>query len=420
LYIDLGVSSEQVCVAQLKKIFYENMTKEDSMTQRYGFFAFVLWILFTSPIYSQTQKKWISAYYGLWSVPNMYPEKVDFSKATHIIHFSANPSKTAPYLDVLVSKQDSFNIQYGGTYNGNDINNPWYTSDIQKDLITRAHKAKAKVLLSVGGIYGQGAEDMSWIAGDREKMEIFVLASCAYAKRRGYDGIELDWEFPKINQRDDFSRLIRRFRRELDVWKPRGEFIIATLEYPDARYDKDALITACDQINPMTYGMYGGDFQNPRTGYNSPLEVSTLFKEYNGYAVNQPGHGPKQWIKKGYPAHKMGLSISFLAEKFHQVEPPVQPGQRYHGASYFYTQDIPQEGRHWDASSQVPWQASGSEMITYEDTMSVRLKIEYAQSLQLGGIMIYDLLGGYDGKAPEGKKEILLQTAYKCFLRNEP
>ena len=42
---------------------------------------------------------------------------------------------------------------------------------------------------------------------------------------------------------------------------------------------------------------------------------------------------------------------------------------------------------------------------------------EYAQSLQLGGIMIYDLLGGYDGKAPEGKKDLLLQTAKKLFLR---
>jgi GH18 family chitinase len=386
------------------------------MKNKYYFLIVFSWLFTLSPVWPQTQKKWITAYYGLWSVPRMYPEKVDFSKMTHVIHFSANPVKTSPYLDVLVSKQDSFNIQYGGTYNGNDMKNPWYTSDIQKDLITRAHKAKSRVVLSVGGIYGQGAENMGWIAEDQERMETFVLAACAYAKRRGYDGIELDWEFPKKNQRDDFSRLIMRFRRELDLWKPRGEFIVATLEYPGERYNKDSLIAACDQINPMTYGMYGGDSQNPKTGYNSPLEVSTLFKGYNGYAVNQPGHGPKQWIKDGYPANKIGLSISFLGEKFHKVEPPVQPGQRYRWASYFYVQDLPKEGRHWDHTSMVPWQASDSEMITYEDTTSVRLKIEYAQSLQLGGIMIYDLLGGYDGNAPEGKKDLLLQTANKIYL----
>jgi|WetSurMetagenome_2_1015567.scaffolds.fasta_scaffold138839_1 chitinase len=387
------------------------------MKSRYCLLVFISWLLTVNSVWPQLQKKWITAYYGLWSVPKMYPEKIDFTKVTHIIHFSANPVKSSPYLDVLVSKQDSFNIQYGGVYNGNDMKNPWYTSDIQKDLITRAHKADVKILLSVGGIYGQGAENMGWIAEDQERMDTFVHAASSYAQKRGYDGIELDWEFPTQKQRDDFSRLVMRFRRELDQWRPRGEFIAATLEYPGERYNKDSLIIACDQINPMTYGMYGGDFQDPRTGYNSPIEVSTIMKGYNGYAIDQPGHGPKQWIKEGYPPYKIGLSISFLGAIFHNVESPVQPGQRYKGWDFFYIQDIPQEGRHWDASSMVPWQASSSDLITYEDTISVRLKIEYAQSLLLGGIMIYDLLGGYDAKAPEGKKDFLLQTVKKIFLR---
>jgi hypothetical protein len=90
--------------------------------------------------------------------------------------------------------------------------------------------------------------------------------------------MELNWEFPTKKQRDDFSLLIMRFRRELDQWKPRGEFIATTLEYPGERYNKDSLIAACDQINPMTYGMYGGDSQNPKIGYNSQLELSTIFK----------------------------------------------------------------------------------------------------------------------------------------------
>jgi GH18 family chitinase len=54
-------------------------------------------------------------------------------------------------------------------------------------------------------------------------------------------------------------------------------------------------------------------------------------------------------------------------------------------------------------------------MITYEDTVSVRLKIDYAKSLNLGGIMIYDLLGGYDGKAADGKKDLLLRTVKRHF-----
>jgi chitinase len=380
----------------------------------------LLSILLVGISLSQPQTKWISAYYGLWSVPKMYPDRVDFRAVTHIIHFSANPVKVAPYLDVLVSKQDSFNIQYGGTYNGNDMNKPWYTSDIQKDLITRAHQAKAKVVLSVGGIYGTGAENMGWIASDEKRTKIFVVFACAYAKRKGYDGIELDWEFPPVSQRNDFSRLIMTFRRELDKWKPRGEFINATLEYPDNRYDRDSMLAACDQINPMAYGMYAGNYRDLKTGYNSPLEVSTEYRGYNGYAVNQPGHGPKQWIKVGYPSNKIGLSISFLATIFHNVDQPARPGQKYRWTNWFYIQDIPQAGRHWDASSSVPWQASGTDFITYEDTMSVRLKIEYAKSLNLGGVMIYDLLGGYDANAQKGKKDLLLQLTKKLFHSSYP
>jgi chitinase len=396
-------------------ISFNPLEGADPMKNKHSFFMLFLFTTFVNISLSQAQGTWISAYYGLWSVPRMYPDKIDYSKVTHIIHFSANPDKVFPYLDVLVSKQDSFNIQYGGTYNGNDMNNPWYTSDIQKDLISRAHRAGVKVVLSVGGIYGKGAENMGWIASDEERMKTFVSFSCAYAKRRGYDGIELDWEFPTKKQRNDFSHLIMTFRQELNTWKPKGEFIVAVLEYPGERYDKDSLIAACDQINPMTYGMYGGNSQNPRTGYNSPLENPTEFSGYNGYAINQPGHGPKQWIKEGYPPKKIGLSISFLGAIFHKVDPPVQPAQKYRWTNYFYYQDLPKDGRHWDAVSSVPWQASGTDFITYEDTVSVRIKIEYAKSLGLGGIMIYDLLGGYVGNAPDGQKDLLLQTAKKYF-----
>ncbi len=377
----------------------------------------LLLLISAGQAFPQGKNNWITAYYGLWSVPRMYPEKVDFSKVTHVVHFNANPVKIDPYLDVLVSKQDSFNIQYGGVYNGNDINKPWYTKDIQKNLIEMAHKGGAKVLLSVGGIYGKGAENMAWIASDINRLNIFVENSCAYAARKGYDGIELDWEFPTKDQRNDFSRMIMAFRRKLDKWKPRGEFIIAVLEYPGERYNKDSLVLACDQINLMTYGMYVGNYRDKRTGYNSPLEASNQFGNYYGNAINQPGHGPKQWIKEGYPAKKIGLGVSILGTIFYKVDPPVQPGQQYGWTNWFYIKDLPNDGRHWDASASVPWQASGTDFITYEDTASIRIKVEYAKSLGLGGVMVYDLLGGYDSNAPEGKKDLLLQTIERFWNR---
>ena len=371
-------------------------------------------------IHVQAQKKWITAYYPLWAVPSMYPENLEYEKLTHIVHFSANPVRTPPYLDVLIPagtkgfNQDSMNIQWGGVYNGN---NPpvWRTIDIQNTLITKAHESGVKVILSVGGIYGVGAEIMSWISKDTEKIKVFVAASCAYAQRKGYDGIELDWEFPRAADRQGYNIMIRQYRDNLNMWKQRGTFIASVHESPGSyfAYDRDSMIACFDQINPMTYEMYAGDFSSLKTGYNSPISLSKEFQGYNGYAIDQDGHGPKAWINAGYPSEKLGLSISLLTTEFYNVVPPVQPGQSFKSKNWGYYKNIPMAGRNWDASASVPWQASGSTFITYEDPKSIKIKVNYAKSLGLGGIMIYDILGGFMPEAQPTEKHMLLKSAIK-------
>ncbi len=371
---------------------------------------------------SQEKKKWTTAYYALWAVPTLYSDDIDYRSVTHLVHFSTNPVKKHPYLNVLVPappggyNQDSVNIQWGGVHNGN---NPplWQTIDLQKALLANAHSRNVKVLLSVGGIYGDGAEAMSFIAQDAGRIEVFVKASCAYAKRKGYDGIEIDWEVPRSHEKENYIKLIRRFRHELDSWSPRGEFITAVFHTPWEifGYDKDAMNSCFDQINVMTYEMYAGDWQNVKTGYSSPLEVPTQVSGYNGFAINQKNFGVKEWIRFGIPSSKLGLGISFLTTEFYNVKSPVQPAQSFGWHNWGYIKNIPKEGRHWDPVALVPWQASGTTFITYEDTQSVRMKVEYAKQLDLGGVMLYDLLGGYVPNAPVNERHQLLKTAWRIL-----
>jgi chitinase len=351
---------------------------------------------------AQAKDQWITAYYPWWFYYQMPPSAVDFSAMTHVVVFSSNPTKTAPYLDVLVNPHDSANV-----VNGLDCGIP---GDYLRQLVTLAHAKGTKVLLSVGGIWGVGSQNMSYIAQDDKRIEIFVTASCAFAKRWGFDGLELDWEVPQLNEKWRHNKLILRFRAELDRWNPRGLFVAATWESPLPVYDRDAMVAAFDQINPMTYEMYKGDFTKTLTGYNGPIEQSTQFVPYAGAAINQPGHGPRAWIAQGYPASKLGLSISFTTTVFTNVGPPVQPSRLYGGHDWGNVRDIPKRGRHWDASSGVPWQASGSTFISYEDTASCRLKVEYGKSLGLGGVMVYELGGGYIPKAPPGERDLLIKS----------
>jgi chitinase len=359
-------------------------------------------VILASGAASQPKEQWITAYYPWWFYYQMPPSEVDFSAMTHVVVFSSNPTKIAPYLDVLVNPHDSANV-----VNGLDCGIP---GDYLRQLVTLAHAKGTKVLLSVGGIWGVGSQNMSYIAQDDKRIDVFVSASCAFARRWGFDGMELDWEVPQLNEKWRHNKLILRFRKELDTWKPRGLFVAATWESPLPVYDRDAMIAAFDQINPMTYEMYKGDFTKNLTGYNGPIEQSTQFVPYAGAAINQQGHGPKAWIAQGYPASKLGLSISFTTTVFNSVVPPVQPSRPYGAHDWGNVRDIPKRGRHWDLTSSVPWQASGSTFISYEDTTSCRLKVEYAKSLGLGGVMVYELGGGYIPKEPPGERDLLIKS----------
>lgn len=377
-------------------------------------------LLFLLPLCAQPSLRWVTAYYSLWSVPTLYPESIDYGALTHIVHFSANPVRTPPYLDVLLPapqgsfNQDSVNIQYGGVYNGN---NPplWRTIDLQKTLIERAHGHGVKVLLSVGGIYGDGAAAMSYIAKDPARADLFVRAACAYARRKGYDGIELDWEHPYAAERDQYRALIMRFRAELDRWPVRGVFITAVnhTPWPTLGFDAAAMNACFDQINMMTYEMYAGNYEKVRTGHSAPMHLPAGDDAYRGYAVDQPGRGPKAWMSFGIEPQRLGLGVSLLTTEFYNVEPPVQPSRPFGWHNWGYVKNIPAAGRHWDASAQVPWQASGTTFITYEDSASVRIKVSYARSLGLGGVMVYDLLGGFLPEAPAADRHRLAGTAWQ-------
>lgn len=409
-----------------KKAFRRIITVVRCTTLRAMRIALLVACFLPSGVFSQRNDRWITAYYPLWSVPSMPPDKLELDGITHIIHFSANPVRTAPYLDVLVPaqhgsfNQDSINIQWGGVYNGN---NPplWSTVNLQQDLIARSHRAGVKVILSVGGIYGVGAESMAWICQDSVRIQTFVRAASRYAKRKGYDGIEIDWEFPRAKDKTGFTSMVRQFRDQLNSWKPRGELIAAVHEStgPYFAYDRDVMVECFDQINLMTYELYAGDFSAMKTGYNTPIHRSTEFPGYNGFAIDQEGHGPKSWINAGYPAFKIGLGISFLTVEFAGVDPPVQPGRTYQHKKWGYLKNVPFEGRHWDTTAFVPWQSSGTTMISYEDPLSIQVKIEYLHSLGLGGVMLYDLLGGFLPNTPRNPHQ-LLNTVVKEMDRARP
>jgi len=374
---------------------------------RFVLIAVLLAVAFraVTPAHSQTTK-WVTGYYPFWWYAQMPPENLDLNSLTHIVIFNANPDTSrSPYLDVVNNPEDSANVEAG-----QETGQP---SNYLQRTIFLAHAKGVKVLLSVGGTYGTYAGELSIIANDSASARAFVSAACAYAQRKGLDGIEIDWEFPLLADRNAWNRLCRLFRSTLDTWVPPGLFFAAVSYAIDPTpndgyfaYQRDSMMVF-DQINAMTYAMWVG---SGRSGFDTPVNLPSQFPGYAGDALTSH-NGPLTYLKAGYPPSRLGISISFEGTEFDSVSTMGQP---YANWEFVYESDIPDSGRRWDSTAEASWCAQGDTVYSFQDTNSVRAVCSWAATNKFGGIMLYDLGAGF--VASETVPDVLLKTAYKAFM----
>ena len=364
------------------------------------------------------QTMWVTGYYPVWASGTMNPENINYDGLTHIVHFSANPVQTSPYLDVLVTASDSLIMEDNGSQKG-----------IVNRLITSAHSHGTKVVLSLGGVYGTGASNMDYVASDSVRADIFAVASVAYAKRRGYDGIELDWEQP--GNATICGRMIRLMHRELIKWSTPGLLVIAgapadKFHNYDAIYNIPEIAKYVDQFNQMMYdhdgtsSWFGGTYAN---GFNAPLYPPRSRKwgsGTNGSDTVWVGYNyDDRWCLSEFLAtrnpnllsrSKIGVGVPFYGKRMIGTSTPDEAHTYPQYITYENAQSAIAKGLvyHWDSETHTPWlggsvssspnwlfTTGNTYYVTYEDTTSIADKVKWAQSKGYGGIMIYNLVDGW-------------------------
>ncbi|MFC1509131.1 glycosyl hydrolase family 18 protein [Candidatus Omnitrophota bacterium] len=111
----------------------------------------------------------VLGYYPAW-VKESYPaDAVDFSILTHIIHAFAWPDA-----DGSISLWDGF---------------------VYPELVEKCHASGRKIMVALGG-WGncKGFPPMS---ADPEIRARFVKNIMEFCEEHGYDGVDIDWEFPE-------------------------------------------------------------------------------------------------------------------------------------------------------------------------------------------------------------------------------
>lgn len=249
-------------------------------------------------------------------------------------------------------------------------------------LISAAHSHGAKVLDYVGT--GSGT---SWTgATNSSNLSTFVNNIMQVVNAYGYDGVVIDWEGPAYNF-TQMGNLFSSLKARLGS-KPLVTTVISTYS-ADSSFA--ALRANIDRYDIMSFDKGGA---NP-TWFNEPL-----FNDPPGYPSDGDGGTSMDFdvqllISDGVPASKINCSLPFYGEIQSGATGPRQNASvssqqiNYNRVLANYPSQSSNPNR--DSVAQVPWFASGSSWVNYDDAASIVAKVNYAKSKNLGGWFIWAL-----------------------------
>jgi chitinase len=143
-----------------------------------------------------------------------FPQNVPASKLTHLLYAFAD--NTA---DGTVTLSDSYadvEMHYPGD-SWNDPGNNVYGAIKQLGLLKQKNR-NLKVLLSIGGwTYTNTKKDLDPVGASEVARKNFAASCVDMIKNYGFDGIDVDWEYPQsTEQGNQFLALLREIRQAMD------------------------------------------------------------------------------------------------------------------------------------------------------------------------------------------------------------
>jgi chitinase len=349
---------------------------------------------------------WNSAYYAGWMQDRLPAEQVDFTAMTHVIHFAVVP-------------------RADGTL---DSDTNAVSPSNSADLLARAHTTGAKVLIGVGG--ENSAVGFRGATSDANR-PYFITNLVNFVRSRGYDGVDLDWEPLEATDIRQYTKLVVDLRGALDAFPRRPLLTTAAVSQPElfAMLQSDF-----DQINLMTYA-FSGPWPGWLTWYNAPIYDGGHRFPSTGLPVPSADGMVDDFLSHGVVAGKLGIGICFYGCVWSGgrgtstggaalswqswARPPTMTTVAYAEIMSRYYQ--PQR-YFWDTNAQSAYLSinllgsANDKFISYDDPTTCRAKVAYARHKGLGGVIIWELGGGYRSDQPAGQRDLLLQSVKQAIV----
>ncbi|XP_013790443.2 endochitinase-like [Limulus polyphemus] len=282
-----------------------------------------------------------------------------------------------------------------------------------------------RLFLSVGG-WGEGGEKYSQMVRQKERRDAFVKSALKWLLDLGFDGLDLDWEYPGSYDRDGHRTDKENFVKlvQIEKWmSPRGYATQGNFPNFDA-FLLGQVENYLDWINVMTYDLrvyWDGvaDVHSPL--YRRPFDTFA----YENVNVND---GLYLWVSMGAPKHKLVIGVPFYGKAFQLL----YPDQRHQGAPtnntfqktlayYEICKHVQSDGwiRQFDDIGKCPYVIYNETMwMGYEDEESIGIKLDYIRDHGFGGVMMWAVdLDDYLGSCGEKNKLLkLLNKKLKEYI----
>jgi chitinase len=338
--------------------------------------------------------KIIAGYYASWDAYSGYtPSDIPAGNLTHILYAFANISS-------------DYKIAIGDP----DVD----TKNFTELRTLKKNYPNVRTLISVGGWEWSGK--FSNMASTAARRETFAASAVAFMVKYGFDGIDLDWEYPvsggkstnsaRAADKTNFTALLKLLREKLNAQgKTDGKKYLLTIAGgATTSYTKNVQMKSIAQYLDfsvlMAYDLHTN--WDKYTDHNAPLYTSSDWSPQFKWSADQ---AVKTWISAGFPKSKLVLGVPFYGHLYSNVKDGNTGLYRtYSGyktvnydqvASKYLTDKA--YVRRYGSAGRTPWLFNGSTFITYEDAQSLKEKAGYVTGQGLGGVGIWELSENADG-----------------------
>lgn len=340
-------------------------------------------------------------YFTNWGIygRNYQPAQLPANKITYVLYAFANLRSNGE-----VYSSDTY-ADLEKHYDGdswNDVGKNAYGCVKQLFKLKKSNR-QLKTLLSIGGwTYSSTFPAAASTAATRST---FAKTSVTLMKDWGFDGIDVDWEYPAdATQAANFVSLLQAIRSELDSYSSAhagGYHFALTTAMPagPTNYNKMQLknmANIVDRFNLMAYD-YAGSwdatsghqanlYPNPQNPASTPFSTDAAIKDY---------------LAAGVPANKIVLGMPIYGRAFEQTSGLGQPYSGVGAGSWengiWDYKVLPQSGATelYDsvAGATYSYDANAKKLISYDTADMVSKKVTYLKSKGLGGSMFWEASG---------------------------